>query len=191
VICPGFVGTAMTHVLAKEKPDEVISRIPMQRRGDPSDVGHLTAFLASENASYIAGRVIYVSGGLVSEEDEPQRTGAPLPSISSCAGGQSPRARREPDGTRRYFFAVNQKMVTQRRLVTGAVYILPLAGFNRWVTADGTLAFELATLLASSGYSLDLAAGVDTALPDHRSVLRRVGPPSLIQRMRDSAALPR
>jgi NAD(P)-dependent dehydrogenase (short-subunit alcohol dehydrogenase family) len=65
VVCPGFIDTAMTRGLASERWNAVVERIPMQRAGDPRDVGNLVTFLASDKASYITGQVVYVSGGLV------------------------------------------------------------------------------------------------------------------------------
>jgi 2-hydroxycyclohexanecarboxyl-CoA dehydrogenase len=38
--------------------------IPLKRLGEPDDIAGIVAFLASEDASYITGQVISVSGGL-------------------------------------------------------------------------------------------------------------------------------
>ena len=38
--------------------------IPMQRRGTPLEMGAAVAFLASEDASYMIGQILYVDGGL-------------------------------------------------------------------------------------------------------------------------------
>jgi 3-oxoacyl-[acyl-carrier protein] reductase len=50
-------------------PDEVLdkmrSQVPLRRLGRPEEVANLYAFLASDEASYINGAVIEVSGGLV------------------------------------------------------------------------------------------------------------------------------
>jgi 3-oxoacyl-[acyl-carrier protein] reductase/2-hydroxycyclohexanecarboxyl-CoA dehydrogenase len=63
VICPGFIDTAMTRGIPEHVREDVLRRIPMGRPGQPEDVGHLVAFLASDAAGYITGEVINVSGG--------------------------------------------------------------------------------------------------------------------------------
>jgi 3-oxoacyl-[acyl-carrier protein] reductase len=37
--------------------------IPVRRVGQPRDVANVICFLASEEASYVSGQVIYVAGG--------------------------------------------------------------------------------------------------------------------------------
>ena len=65
VICPGFIDTAMTRGIPEHVREDVLRRIPMGRPGQPEDVGHLVAFLASDAAGYITGEVINVSGGYI------------------------------------------------------------------------------------------------------------------------------
>ncbi|MEM0362451.1 MAG: 3-oxoacyl-ACP reductase FabG [Sulfolobaceae archaeon] len=64
-ICPGFIDTPMTRAVPEKIRQKIIERIPMGRIGKPEDVANLVAFLASDEASYITGEVISVSGGLV------------------------------------------------------------------------------------------------------------------------------
>lgn len=47
-----------------EKKQQVESRIPMKRAGNPEEVASVLAFLASDDASYITGQTIFVDGGL-------------------------------------------------------------------------------------------------------------------------------
>ncbi|MGW9433673.1 SDR family oxidoreductase, partial [Streptomyces decoyicus] len=37
--------------------------IPVARVGEPEDIAHAVSFLAGEDAGYISGQVLYVSGG--------------------------------------------------------------------------------------------------------------------------------
>jgi NAD(P)-dependent dehydrogenase (short-subunit alcohol dehydrogenase family) len=62
-------GTILTEMVAKSifSSDEarrtVLSRTPMGRCGEPSEVAAVAAFLASDDASYITGQTIYPDGG--------------------------------------------------------------------------------------------------------------------------------
>ena len=62
-VAPGFIRTDMTQDLNE---NELKSMIPMQRFGEPEEVAHAVAFLASREASYITGTVLSVNGGLYS-----------------------------------------------------------------------------------------------------------------------------
>jgi 3-oxoacyl-[acyl-carrier protein] reductase len=64
-IAPGFIDTEMTAAMTAEARDMLVGQIPLERLGTPSDVAAMTAFLASEHASYITGQVFVVDGGLV------------------------------------------------------------------------------------------------------------------------------
>ena len=63
-IAPGFVQTAMTVSLADEARKTLEGRIALKRLGVPDDVAYAAVFLASEQAGYITGTVLNVSGGL-------------------------------------------------------------------------------------------------------------------------------
>jgi NAD(P)-dependent dehydrogenase (short-subunit alcohol dehydrogenase family) len=45
--------------------DSYTARIPMRRLGRPADVAGAVAFLASEDAAYVTGEILYVDGGFV------------------------------------------------------------------------------------------------------------------------------
>ena len=64
-ICPGFIETDMTRSVPEKVWDIMISKIPAGRAGTPEDVGNMVAFLSSDEASYINGQIIEVSGGMI------------------------------------------------------------------------------------------------------------------------------
>lgn len=64
-IAPGFIQTAMTGEMTEEARNSMESRIALRRLGTPDDIAHGAVFLASEEASYITGIVLNISGGLV------------------------------------------------------------------------------------------------------------------------------
>jgi 3-oxoacyl-[acyl-carrier protein] reductase len=65
-IHPGLAGgTADIDSAVEEQLAPLAATIPMGRLGDPMELGHLVAFLASEQASYITGAVYQVDGGSI------------------------------------------------------------------------------------------------------------------------------
>ncbi|MBC8036959.1 MAG: SDR family oxidoreductase [Rhizobiales bacterium] len=64
-IGPGSIRTDMLKSVVSDKAamNRVMSRTPMGRAGEPSEVASIAAFLASDDASYITGQTIYVDGG--------------------------------------------------------------------------------------------------------------------------------
>ncbi len=63
-IAPGFIETEMTEKLNIIQKKSLISSIALRRLGSADDVANLVEFLLSEEASYITGEVINISGGL-------------------------------------------------------------------------------------------------------------------------------
>lgn len=68
-IAPGVIETDMTTgILANEQMRTgMLARIPKGRTGKPEDIGYTAVFLASDEADYITGTVIYVDGGWLSQ----------------------------------------------------------------------------------------------------------------------------
>lgn len=60
-VAPGFIKTDMTEGLDEK---ELRSLIPVRRFGEPAEVAHAVAFLASPEAAYITGQVLSINGGL-------------------------------------------------------------------------------------------------------------------------------
>ncbi len=63
-VAPGFIATAMTDKMTDEAKSKLIGQIPLERLGTPDDVAAAVAYLASEEAAYVTGTVVNVSGGL-------------------------------------------------------------------------------------------------------------------------------
>ena len=63
-VCPGFIETELIDDLDPALVKEYKSQVPMKRFGKVDDVAAAVIFLASDEASYITGTSIEVSGGL-------------------------------------------------------------------------------------------------------------------------------
>lgn len=63
-VCPGFVSTSILATIPEKVIRALEEKVPMGRLGKPEDIANTFAFLASDDASYINGAVIEVSGGL-------------------------------------------------------------------------------------------------------------------------------
>ncbi len=64
VVAPGFVETAMTEEMDARARKEMSDTIVMRRFGSAEEIAATALFLASEEAGYITGEVINVSGGM-------------------------------------------------------------------------------------------------------------------------------
>ncbi len=69
-VAPGFIDTEMTRDTARRQgidPDQRIAEaskiIPVRRVGQPRDVANVICFLASDEAGFVSGQIIYVAGG--------------------------------------------------------------------------------------------------------------------------------
>jgi 3-oxoacyl-[acyl-carrier protein] reductase len=63
-VAPGYVDTAMTANLPAASRDELSGAIALKRLGTVDDVAWAVLYLASEEAGYVTGHVLNVSGGL-------------------------------------------------------------------------------------------------------------------------------
>ena len=62
-VCPGFVETTIVKSIPQKIMQAMIDRVPLGRLAKPEEIANTYAFLASDEASYINGAVIEVSGG--------------------------------------------------------------------------------------------------------------------------------
>ena len=63
-VAPGFVQTAMTEAMTEQARTALSGQIPLGRLGSTQDVAAAVAYLGSEEAAYVTGHVLNVSGGL-------------------------------------------------------------------------------------------------------------------------------
>lgn len=63
-VAPGFIATPILASMPGNVLQEMEARVPLKRLGQPEEIANVYAFLASDEASYINGAVIEVSGGM-------------------------------------------------------------------------------------------------------------------------------
>lgn len=63
-VAPGFISTPILNTIPDKVIQEMEHRVPLRRLGKPEEIASVYAFLASDEASYINGAVIEVSGGM-------------------------------------------------------------------------------------------------------------------------------
>ena len=64
VVAPGYIETAMTEQITDKAREELVSAIVLGRMGNPGDIASAVVYLSSEEAGYVTGEVLNVSGGL-------------------------------------------------------------------------------------------------------------------------------
>ena len=67
VVCPGPTETPMMEATRQANPrlgEALVKAIPFRRLAQPEEIAAAVAFLASEEAAYITGQTLSVSGGL-------------------------------------------------------------------------------------------------------------------------------
>jgi 3-oxoacyl-[acyl-carrier protein] reductase len=62
-IAPAVIATPMLSQMSQEHVDYMVSKIPMNRLGQPAEVAELIAFLASERMTFSTGATFDISGG--------------------------------------------------------------------------------------------------------------------------------
>ena len=63
-VAPGFITSKMTDALSEEVRGNLLGTIPLKRFGKPENVASVVSFLASDQAEYITGEVVNISGGM-------------------------------------------------------------------------------------------------------------------------------
>jgi len=63
-VAPGFIETPILGSIPDKVLDHMREQVPLKRLGRPDEIANVYAFLASDEASYVNGAVIEVSGGM-------------------------------------------------------------------------------------------------------------------------------
>ena len=65
-VAPGTIATelaAKAVLTSEEAKQKILSRTPMKRLGEPSEIADVVAWLASDASSYVTGEIVTVDGG--------------------------------------------------------------------------------------------------------------------------------
>lgn len=63
-VAPGLVESDLVSGITVDQREKLLRNIPMRRMGTPGEVASVVRFLASDDASYITGEIIKVTGGI-------------------------------------------------------------------------------------------------------------------------------
>lgn len=63
-VAPGFIKTDMTAELPEAQQKALNAQIPLGHMGQPADIAHAVAYLASPEAGYVTGQELHVNGGM-------------------------------------------------------------------------------------------------------------------------------
>jgi NAD(P)-dependent dehydrogenase (short-subunit alcohol dehydrogenase family) len=70
-IAPGAIKTPINHSVWSDPQslEDLLEKIPLNRIGEPAEIANMVVVLASEVASYVTGRTIFVDGGMTDYPD--------------------------------------------------------------------------------------------------------------------------
>ncbi|HEX2010698.1 MAG TPA: 3-oxoacyl-ACP reductase FabG [Roseateles sp.] len=63
-VAPGFIETPILATIPDKVIEQMQAHVPLKRLGRPEEIANVYAFLASDEASYVNGAVLEVSGGM-------------------------------------------------------------------------------------------------------------------------------
>jgi acetoacetyl-CoA reductase len=63
-VSPGYVKTKMVMAVSEEIRDGIISKIPVGRLGESTEIAHAVSFLAAAKSGHITGSDLSINGGL-------------------------------------------------------------------------------------------------------------------------------
>lgn len=63
-ILPGVIRTRLADAYTDEQKQQILSRTPVGRLGEPEDIGHAVLFLCSAAGAYISGASLPIDGGI-------------------------------------------------------------------------------------------------------------------------------
>lgn len=62
-VAPGMINTDIIKTIPEKTMNAFLNSIPMHRVGEPEEVANLVAFLSSDEAGYISGQCVRITGG--------------------------------------------------------------------------------------------------------------------------------
>jgi len=63
-IAPAVVKTKFASALYEGRESQIAAGYPLQRLGDPEDIGGVVSFLLSDDAAWMTGQTVVIDGGL-------------------------------------------------------------------------------------------------------------------------------
>lgn len=63
-VSPGYIGTEMVRAIKPEILEKIVGTIPVKRLGEPSEIGSIISWLASDDSGFTTGANFSCNGGL-------------------------------------------------------------------------------------------------------------------------------